>query len=66
MNFVFNKLRKVLNEQFSYQLELETKFELEVEMDYRKMWKWLMKLETTFGININFDHIDFLSKEKKL
>lgn len=40
MNFVFNKLRKVLNEQFSfhyYQLELETKFELELEMDYRKM-----------------------------
>ena len=68
MTLVFNKLRKVLNEQFSFhfdQLELETKFELELGMDSREMLELFMELEMIFEIEINFDSIDVLIKEEK-
>ena len=69
MNETFNKLRTILNKQFSFhydQLELETKLELELGMDSRELLELLMDIEIIFDIEVNFDRLDILIKEEKL
>ena len=60
MSTVFSKIKQILHESYSIQLdqiELETKFELELGTDSREFFELLSDFENAFGIDINFDHI---------
>ena len=60
MSIVFSKIKQILHESYSIQLdqiELETKFELELGTDSREFFELLSDFENAFGIDINFDHI---------
>jgi acyl carrier protein len=68
MNYIFDKLRAILTEQFSFhydQLQLETKFELELGMDSRELLELFTSMEVLFEIEVNFDHVDSLIEEGK-
>jgi acyl carrier protein len=68
MNYIFDKLRVVLTEQFSFhydQLQLETKFELELGMDSRELLELFTYMEVLFEIKVNFDNVDSLIEEGK-
>jgi acyl carrier protein len=68
MNYIFDKLRVVLTEQFSFhydQLQLETKFELELGMDSRELLELFRYMEVLFEIKVNFDNVDSLIEEGK-
>jgi len=68
MNYIFDKLCTILTDQFSFhydQLQLETKFELELGMDSRELLELLTDLEVSFEIKINFDEIDSLLEQGK-
>lgn len=61
MSDIFNKIRKILNEEFSFhydQIQLETKLELELGMDSRELFELIEKLELLFKIRIDLDDID--------
>ena len=65
MSDTFNKVRKILNKEFSFhydQIQLETKLELELGMDSREFFELIEKLEKKFKILINFDDIDRMFK----
>lgn len=69
MDETFNKLRILLNEEFSFhydQLELKTHLEFELGVDSLEFLEILMEIEPVFDIEVNFDRIDFLLKEEKL
>ena len=56
----FDKIRKILNEEFSFhydQIQLETQLELELGMDSREFFELMDKLELRFKISIDLDDI---------
>jgi acyl carrier protein len=66
MSNIFNKVRKLLNEEFSFhydQIQLETKLELELGMDSREMFELIDKIELLFKIIIDLDDIDKMMEE---
>ena len=61
MSIVFSKIKQILHESYSIQLdqiELETKFELELGTDSREFFELLSDFENAFGIEINLDDVD--------
>ena len=61
MSDTFNKIRKILNEEFSFhydQIELETQLELQLGMDSREFLELLHQIELRFNILIDLDEID--------
>ena len=66
MSNTFNKVRKLLNEEFSFhydQIQLETKLELELGMDSRELFELIEKLELLFKIRIDLDDIDQMMED---
>lgn len=60
MSIVFSKIKQILHESYSIQLdqiELETKFELELGTDSREFFELLSDFENAFGIEINLDDV---------
>ena len=60
MSIVFSKIKQILHESYSIQLdqiELETKFELELGTDSREFFLFLSDFENAFGIEINLDDV---------
>jgi acyl carrier protein len=58
MNLIFNKVREILHQSYSInydQIELETKFELELGMDSREFFELIVDFENVFKINIFFE-----------
>jgi acyl carrier protein len=69
MDKIFNKIRIILHEKFSFhydQIQPETRFELELGSDSREMFELLSEFEEGFGIQINQDDIDKIIKEGKV
>ena len=61
MNLIFNQIRKLLHENYSFQydqIQLETDFETELGTDSREMLELINDLETLFDIKISLDEID--------
>ena len=61
MNLIFNQIRKLLHENYSFQydqIQLETDFETELGTDSREMLELINDLETLFDIKISLDDID--------
>ena len=61
MTLIFEKIRKLLHEEYSFQyhqIQLETDFEEELGTDSREMLELLNDLETLFDIEISLDDID--------
>lgn len=67
MSLIFNKIREILNESYSIQfdqIELETKFELELGIDSREFFELIIDFENAFSINIVLDDVgDILTIE---
>lgn len=66
MSNTFNKVRKLLNEEFSFhydQIQLETKLELELGMDSRELFELIEKFELLFKIKIDLDDIDQMMED---
>jgi len=60
MTIVFSKIKQILHESYSIQLdqiELDTNFELELGTDSREFFELLSDFEATFGIEINLDDV---------
>jgi acyl carrier protein len=60
MSIVFSKIKKILHEFYSIQLdqiELETNFELELGTDSREFFELISDFENAFGIEINLDDV---------
>jgi acyl carrier protein len=69
MNSIFNEIRTILHEKFSFhydQIKPETEFELELGTDSREMLELLSEFEMAFGIQISQDDIDKIIKEGKV
>ena len=61
MTLVFNRIRKLLHEEYSFQydqIQLDTDFEKELGSDSREMLELINDFETIFEIEISFDDID--------
>ena len=61
MSDTFNKIRQILNKEFSFhydQIQLETQLELELGMDSREFFELIDRLELQFNILIDFDDLD--------
>jgi len=61
MTLIFNKIRKLLLEEYSFpydQIQLETDFEKELGTDSREMIELINDFETLFDIEISLDDID--------
>jgi len=61
MNLIFEKIRKLLHKEYSFQydlIQLDTDFEKELGTDSREMLELLNDLETLFDIEISLDDID--------
>ena len=61
MTLIFEKIRKLLHEEYSFQydlIQLETDFEKELGTDSREMLELINDLETLFDIEISLDEID--------
>ena len=61
MTLIFNKIRKLLHEEYSFQydqIQLDTDFEKELGTDSREMLELINDFETIFNIEISFDDID--------
>lgn len=60
MSIVFSKIKQILHESYSIQLDqiqLETNFELELGTDSREFFELLSDFETAFSIEINLDDV---------
>jgi|Transcript_12395 acyl carrier protein len=60
MSRVFSKIKQILHESYSIQLDqiqLETKFELELGTDSREFFELLNDFENAFDIEINLDNV---------
>ncbi len=69
MSSIFNKLKIILYEKFSFhydQIQYETKLELELGIDSRELFELLEELEQTFHFTIDFNEIDNLLKNDKI
>ena len=61
MNLIFNKVRDILHHSYSIkydQIELETKFELELGMDSREFFELIVDFEKVFNIDIFLDDLN--------
>lgn len=61
MTLIFDKIRKLLHEEYSFQydqIQLDTDFEKELGSDSREMLELINDFETIFDIEISFDDID--------
>lgn len=61
MNLIFNKVREILHQSYSInydQIELETKFELELGMDSREFFELIVDFESVFKIDIFLDDLN--------
>jgi acyl carrier protein len=61
MTFIFERIRKVLHEEYSFQydqIQLDTDFEKELGTDSREMIELINDFEKIFNIEISFDDID--------
>ena len=61
MNLIFNKVRDILHHSYSIkydQIELETKFELELGMDSREFFEIIIDFEKAFNIDIFLDDLN--------
>jgi acyl carrier protein len=68
MSVIFNQVRMILHENFSFsydQIQLETKFELELGMDSLEMRELLAECEQRFKIQVLWDDIDQLVETGK-
>ena len=66
MSDTFNKIRKILNEEFSFhydQIELETQLELQLGMDSREFLELLHQIELQFNILVDLDDIDTMIED---
>ena len=69
MNSIFNEIRTILHEKFSFhydQIKPETEFELELGTDSRELLELLSEFETAFGIQISQDDIDKIITEGRV
>ncbi len=69
MNRIFNEIRTILHDKFSFhydQIQAETEFELELGTDSREMLELLSEFEQAFEIQISQDDIDKIIKEGKI
>jgi acyl carrier protein len=69
MSSIFDKLKRILYEKFSFhydQIQYETKLELELGIDSREMFELLGELEQSFNFNIDSNEIDYLLKNDKI
>jgi acyl carrier protein len=60
MSRVFSKIKQILHESYSIQLDqiqLETRFELELGTDSREFFELLSDFENAFDIEINFETV---------
>ena len=60
MTTVFSKIKQILHESYSIQLDqiqLETRFELELGTDSREFFELLSDFENAFDIEINLDNV---------
>jgi acyl carrier protein len=60
MSIVFSKIKQILHESYSIQLDqiqLETNFELELGTDSREFFELLSDFENAFDIAINLDDV---------
>ena len=60
MSIVFSKIKQILHESYSIQLDqiqLETQFELELGTDSREFFELINDLENAFGIEIHLEDI---------
>jgi acyl carrier protein len=67
MSSVFNKVRTILHEKFSFhydQIQLTTNLEVELGLDSREFFELLSELEESFQIEIDLDEIDRITKNK--
>lgn len=61
MTLIFNRIRKLLHEEYSFQydqIQLDTDFEKELGTDSREMLELINDFETIFDIEISLDDID--------
>lgn len=61
MTIIFEKIRKLLHEEYSYQydqIQLETDFERDLGTDSRELLELINDFEILFDIVINFDDVD--------
>jgi acyl carrier protein len=61
MTLIFEKIRKLLHEEYSFQydqIQLDTDFEQELGTDSREMLELINDFEILFNIEINLDDID--------
>jgi len=61
MNLIFNKIREILHNSYSIkydQIELETKFELELGMDSREFFELIVDFEEVFQIDLFLDDLN--------
>lgn len=61
MTFIFERIRKLLHEEYSFQydqIQLDTDFEKELGTDSREMIELINDFEKIFNIEISFDDID--------
>lgn len=61
MTLIFHKIREILHHSYSInydQIELETKFQLELGMDSREFFELIIDFEKEFDIDLFFDDLD--------
>lgn len=67
MSSVFNKIRIILHEKFSFhydQIQLTTNLEIELGLDSREFFELLSEIEELFQIKMDPDEIDRITKSK--
>lgn len=61
MNVIFTKIRQILHESYSIkydQIELQTKFELELGIDSREFFELIVDFEKVFQVDLFLDDLD--------
>ena len=69
MYVTFDRVRTLLHDKFCFhydQIQLETKFELELGMDSREMLELIPELERGFEIVISLDEVDRIISEAQI
>ena len=68
MSSVFNKIRTILHEKFSFhydQIQIKTNLEIELGLDSREFFELLSEIEELFQVKIDPNEIDEITKSKK-
>jgi len=61
MNVIFTKIRQILHESYSIkydQIELQTKFELELGIDSREFFELIVDFEKVFQVDLFLDDLN--------